>query len=304
MERLGLSSLLVPPWVKKANKDIEDWILSMCDDAEKSLSAIEFSPTNPTNPREYPTVYAQLRNALLKDSTKTTLDTPIPNLISSQRLEIASELADQILAGFDTSGVTLTYLAWELSRPHNQSWQIRLLEEIASLPADHDPKAIDNLLILHATLMETLRLHAAIPGQQPRLTPAGATLGDPSTLLLQNLPAGIRVQSQAWTLHRNASVFPDPETWNPARWISSDIYPHLPNTSSPGALKEMGRWFWAFGSGGRMCVGSNLAVMEMKAVMVAVWGRFETSVEGSQEGMRHNGGYLAEPVGLGEGRGG
>ena len=133
--------------------------------------------------------------------------------------------------------------------------------------------------------METLRIHTAIPGQQPRVTPPSATLGE-SEATLTGLPAGLRVQSQAWSLHRNPDVFPDPDSWKPERWVES----------SEVQLKEMNRWFWAFGSGGRMCVGSNLAVLEMKAIMVAVWGSFRTTIA-DDSGMVHNGGYLAEPIG-------
>jgi cytochrome P450 len=45
-----------------------------------------------------------------------------------------------------------------------------------------------------------------------------------------------------------------------------------------------------------MCVGSNLAMLEMKHMMVTIWGQFSTEVT-NDEGMIHNGGYLAEPVG-------
>ena len=142
--------------------------------------------------------------------------------------------------------------------------------------------------------METLRLHAAIPGNQPRITPPSAVLGSQD----HALPAGIRVQAQAWSLHRNPTVFPSPETWDPARWLESHY-------ETPEAyqehLKEMTRWFWAFGSGGRMCVGSNLAMYDMKAIIVAIWGGFETELVHG-DGMVHRGGYVAEPVGDREGR--
>jgi cytochrome P450 len=47
-----------------------------------------------------------------------------------------------------------------------------------------------------------------------------------------------------YTLHRNADVFPDPLVFNPERWLgnSKDV-------------AEMKKWFWAFSSGGRMCIG-------------------------------------------------
>lgn len=95
--------------------------------------------------------------------------------------------------------------------------------------------------------METLRLHAPIPGIQPRVTPYPTT----SLCGYDNIPPNTRVNAQAYSLHRNPEVFPEPETWQPKRWLK----PH----DSP-EMEEMRRWFWAFGSGGRMCVGSNLAV--------------------------------------------
>ena len=281
MKRIGLLGLIVPAWVAQANQDIEDWILSMCDEAESSIATTESGSEKIESPANYPTVYAQLRSSLLKEASKSSSDISTSQFVQANRIEMASEMLDHVLAGFDTSGITLTWLAWELSRPCNAAWQDKLRSEITSLKGSKDAKAIDNLPLLHACLMETLRLHAAIPGNQPRVTPPSATLGP-----LTDLPAGIRVQSQAWSLHRNPTVFPEPESWRPERWIE--------------ASAEMSRWFWAFGSGGRMCVGSNLAMLEMKNVMVALWGRFRTSVV-EDGGMVHNGGYLAEPVGR-EGR--
>lgn len=281
MDRLGMLGLIVPTWVAKANRDIEAWILSMCDKAERSLTAIDSGKKSTESAADYPTVYAQLRQSLLKEVTKSDLDMPTEQFVQTHRLEMASEMLDHVLAGFDTSSITLTWLTWELSRAPNAAWQMKLRNEISQLHGSRDAKQIDQLPVLNACLMETLRLHAAIPGNQPRMTPPSATLGS-----FYNLPAGVRVQSQAWSLHRNPAVFPDPDTWQPSRWLDAD----------EAQLREMGKWFWAFGSGGRMCVGSNLAVLEMKNVMVAIWRRFETEVADDQ-GMVHNGGYLAEPLG-------
>lgn len=253
----------------------------MCDKAERSLTAIESGKKSAVPAADYPTVYAQLRQSLLKEAAKSDLDTPIEQFVQAHRLEMASEMLDHVLAGFDTSSITLTWLAWELSREPNTVWQTKLRDEIAQLQGSRDLKQIDQLPLLHACLMESLRVHAAIPGNQPRVSPPSATLGP-----FSNIPAGVRVQSQAWSLHRNPTVFPDPDDWQPSRWLDAD----------ESQLRQMGKWFWAFGSGGRMCVGSNLALLEMKNVMVAIWGGFETEVVDDQ-GMIHNGGYLAEPLG-------
>lgn len=286
LKRLGLKWLLIPTWVDKANADIEAWILKMSDDAEATLRVIA-EKQDMGKPEDYPTVYAQLRNALLKEErTKSDLDLSPEQLVQQHwRLTIASELLDHTLAGFDTSSIALTFFAWELSRPENSDWQVKLREELSALPDKRDPKAVDALPILHAALMETLRLHASIPGNQPRITPPAVTLGAPGHSI-SGLPAGVRVQAQAWSLHRDPTVFPDPEAWRPDRWLDATEAQH----------KEMTRWFWAFGSGGRMCVGSNLAMYDMKAIITAIWSRFRTEVV-FDEGMVHRGGYVAEPIG-------
>ncbi|KXL45274.1 hypothetical protein M433DRAFT_61231 [Acidomyces richmondensis BFW] len=294
--KLGLKWLVVPEWVNQANSDIEAWILSMCDKAEGTLNQLDDCEVG-NRAENYPTVYAQLRNALLKEnsSSKGSDDSSVARAVRDCRLEVASEMLDHTLAGFDTSSITLTFYAWELSRSSNKHWQDRLRRELLSLPDKHDAKAVDALPILHATLMETLRLHAAIPGNQPRITPASATLGvpGPNNLHITDLPAGVRVQSQAWSLHRNPSVFPEPEKWNPGRWLEAS-YPS--KTDYMAAQKEMSRWFWAFGSGGRMCVGSNLAMLDMKAIIASIWGTYRTEVV-YDRGMVHRGGYVAEPIG-------
>jgi cytochrome P450 len=314
LKAIGLKWLVVPTWVDKANADIEAWILSMCDAAEETLAQIERTGDQ-ARPEDYPTVYAQLRNALLKDEEQQSGHSKTQRA-QKHRLAIASEMLDHTIAGFDTSSITLTFYAWEIGRSQNRQWQEALRSELhSSLTSEedlHDAKKIDSLPILHATLMETLRLHAAIPGNQPRITPPHSTLGvrdEESIPFLPDLPAGIRVQSQAWTLHRDASVFPDPETWNPGRWLK-DYYPSLETYER--AQKAMARNFWAFGSGGRMCVGSNLAMVGMKGDIAAIWGpgggvggdgaggitKSElVDEETAETAMVHRGGYVAEPVG-------
>lgn len=285
MASLGLDSLLVPTWVGEANQHIEAWLIGMCDKAEQTMQKAQVDGEK-GRPEDWPTVYAQLRNALIKESqTKSSSDLSTEQIVSTNRLAVASEMLDHTLAGFDTSSIALAFLAYELSLSHNSSWQDKLRNELLPLKGNSDAKTLDNLPILHAILMETLRYHASIPGNQPRITPSSATLGAPGHEIT-NLPANIRVQAQAWSLHRDPKVFPEPESWNPARWLES----------SEEQLREMQRWFWAFGSGGRMCVGSNLAMLDMKAIVAGVWGNFRTElVDGI--GMVHNGGYVAEPVG-------
>ena len=252
LKRLRLN--IVPAWADAATEEFEAFGLRMCTAASKTLtSASLITPSNT------PVVYRTLL-PLLPDPKTTSPSPPSPTLHKSNEgsLSIASELLDHLAAGHETSGITLTYALYRLSQ--NPSLQRSLRTELLTLsppiiyaPPSSDaepelpsPRQIDALPLLHAILQETLRLHAAIPGPQPRETPQAPTslAGSPP------LPGGVRVSAQAYSLHRNPEVFPEPEVWRPKRWMEG----------TNEQRTEMGRWFWAFGSGGRMCVGRHFAV--------------------------------------------
>ncbi|KAF2400739.1 cytochrome P450 [Trichodelitschia bisporula] len=253
----SLGIRLVPKWVDAANAEIEAWTLEMCDQAARH------SHSDDKDPGSSPVVYSQL------SATKHA------NPLS--RLEIASELLDHLAAGFDTSGITLTYAVHQLSQ--HPRWQNALRAELrtldtpvsirshpyeASLPSS---KALDTLPTLQAILQETLRLHAAIPGPQPRITPPGGCRIGTDECHYQ-VPGGVRISAQAYSLHRNAAVFEEPETWRPERWLEA----------SPEKLREMMRWYWPFSSGGRMCIGSHLAMYQMQNILAAVYTDFMTEI--------------------------
>ncbi|KAI4215859.1 MAG: hypothetical protein LQ351_001847 [Letrouitia transgressa] len=258
---------LIPTSVDEANTEIEAWVLRLCKLAERSLAS--FSQSANAAHQTTPVVYKQLKGSLQILRTKPT-DPGGQHPSSPVDLHTASEMLDQLAAGMDTSGVTLTYLFWNLCR--NPDIQSSLQKELTLLsPPIHldshslpPARALDTLPLLHAVIMETLRLHPAVPGLQPRITPTMPV----SLASSPPLPGGIRVSAQAYSLHRNPDVFPHPEQWNPRRWLDS----------TKEQKDEMMRWFWAFSSGGRMCIGSNFAMQELKYVTTAVYTNFSTKI--------------------------
>ncbi|KAE8345396.1 hypothetical protein BDV24DRAFT_125960 [Aspergillus arachidicola] len=261
----SLGIRLIPRWCDEANEMLDAWCLDLCDKAEQCLQSTEASVE--------PVVYKQLQQAMIKQSSqKGNTD----ESLKQQRLDIACELYDQLTAGFETSAVAFTYLFWELSRHPDVQEELRTelltLEPKILYPRSNasrglpQAKAVDSLPLLEAIVTETLRLYAPIPGIQPRVTPyPSCTLAGYS-----DIPANIRVNAQAYSLHRNPDVYPDPETWQPKRWLKG--------VNSDSDLEERRRWFWAFGSGGRMCVGSNLALQEIKLVTAAIYSNYRTSI--------------------------
>lgn len=234
---------LIPKKVDSGFHDIERWNLGKCDKAQKLLSQGEEKLSD----EDKPVVMSLALKAMSEPSAK-------PGQYP-QRLEIASDMFAHNSAAHETSGNTLAYCFFELSK--RPDLQAKLRKELLTLdpplyyppPAEGEwvlpsPKNIDKLPLLDAVILETLRLYPSVPGGQPRRVPKPCSLGG-----YDGVPAGTTVQCYAYSLHRTPEIFPEPEQWKPDRWIES----------SPEHLNTMRRWFWAFGSGGRMCIGSNFA---------------------------------------------
>ena len=168
--------------------------------------------------------------------------------------------------------------------------QVRLRQELRSVPQPlwypmlgktpmlPEPRTLESLPYLHAVLKESIRLRGTVPTPNPRVTPANTRI---SLGKYDNIPAGVRISAFAWCLHRNEEVFPNPETWIPERWMNLD--------KEEAELKET--WFWAFGSGSRMCLGKNLAMEIMRYALAAIYTNYETSLE-NDIGFDHQGSFV------------
>lgn len=272
---------LVPKEIETANNFIEDMGMKMCESANAYLDDLP-------SPGAEPVVYKQFKNGLAKQRHLKMDGVASQKEADQQRLEVASEMLDHLGAGHETSAIALTYLYYEMSRcPELQE---RLRQETSTLSPRiiwpptaalelPSPKSIDALPLLHAIIVETLRLHAPIPGLEPRITPPGGC-----TLAGYRVPGKVRVSAMPYALHRNRDVFPEPEAWRPERWLKA----------SETEMKEMLRWFWAFGSGGRMCIGSNLAMQEMKLIVAAIYTNWRTVIV-DDEGIEEIDAYTTRP---------
>ncbi|KAI4758394.1 cytochrome P450 monooxygenase [Aureobasidium sp. EXF-3400] len=160
--------------------------------------------------------------------------------------DIQTEAGNLIVAGSDTTGITLTYLTWcVLKQP---ALQAALEQEVSNTEASLTDSSLEKLPLLNAVIEETLRLYGAAPATLPRLTPkGGATFKD------HFIPAGTIVGTQSYSLHRDPSLFPNPDTFDHTRWLP-------PNELSPLAKAV----FSPFGAGSRVCIGVHLARMELR----------------------------------------
>ena len=279
-----------PQWVDWATQELLEWNTALYNTAMAFLDTLKKDSTSTgaldtglfaENPEDEPVVLQSLLTNLQRETAARGTDSLLyATAIQQPELSVQSELFDHILAGQETTGLGLSSLAWKLSR--HQEAQDALREELLQLKKQtrHDsdeteffpsPKELDALPVLHAVVMETLRLDAPIETPQPRqIPPSGCRIGPYA------IPGGVRIASQAHTLHRDESVFPKAGEWHYARWLPA-------SSSSEDAVDDeqrraQARQFWAFSSGGRMCIGSNFAIAEMKEVTAMIYSRFKTHI--------------------------
>ncbi|KAE9372550.1 putative cytochrome P450 monooxygenase [Stipitochalara longipes BDJ] len=263
---------------KRATEEVEAHILSLCRGAETLLENL---------PTTRPVVHGQLSSQLSKSSVPP----------QQRELVVASEMMDHISASIDTTTITMTYLEWEMSR--NPDLQSALRQELRSLtlpllclPSSGkgeqrlpDSKELDALPLLNAVLKEVLRVYPPSPALLDRVTPPGGAVIEG-----YDIPGGITVGTSAKVMHMNEKVFSDAELFRPERWLADGTEEGL------NRIKEMNRWFWAFGSGGRMCIGNHFAIHMLKTIVAAIYTNYETTIV-DDEGIEQEDAFLAGPVG-------
>lgn len=160
---------------------------------------------------------------------------------------IIGEIAAVYFAGTDTTSNTLAFATFELAgRPDIQALLhaelVGRMPDKGSFPSYEE---LESFEYLNAVIFESLRVYAAIPSHLERVAPAGGT-----TLQGYMIPAGTVVGVQAYSLHRDPRVFPNPERFEPERWLK--------------ATTEMKKFLQPWGFGSRKCMGMHLAYLEFR----------------------------------------
>lgn len=155
--------------------------------------------------------------------------------------ELRDELLTLLVAGHET---TANALAWAVER------LARHPEKLARLKAE---LVAGESTYLEAVVTETLRLRPVISVVARRLT-------EPVQLGEWLLPAGTAVAPAVYLVHRRPEVYPDPESFEPERFLA----------------RPPGTYTWIpFGGGVRRCIGAAFAQFEMGVVLSEVVRRWD-----------------------------
>jgi cytochrome P450 len=152
-------------------------------------------------------------------NAKTTLFTKTYNAQDDTltQQEVVANAQGYIIAGSDTTAHSLMYLTWAVCR--DASIKARLVEELQRLQDGFQDEDLKALPYLHQVIMETLRCYSAAPAQLPRDVPKNGCEIDGYWM-----PGGTEVMTQAYSMHRDTELFPDPELYIDSSHYASDKY--------------------------------------------------------------------------------
>ncbi|KAE9586321.1 putative alkane 1-monooxygenase [Lupinus albus] len=168
-----------------------------------------------------------------------------------------------ILAGRDTTSSALSWFFWILSsRPEVQK---KILNEIESIKSRSGEKTmfkyedLKEMHYLHAAISETMRLYPPVAADSKQC------LND------DVLPDGTVIKKNWFITYHTYGMGRMESLWGkdwaefkPERWLENGVY----RTESPFR-------FPVFHAGPRMCLGKDLAYIQMKSIAASVIERFE-----------------------------
>ena len=174
--------------------------------------------------------------------------------------ELHDELITLLFAGHETTASALSWLLyWIHYQPEVGS---KLQQELDLLGGKRDYREIANLSYLNATVCETLRIY---PIAQATF---GRILTQPSSIMNHDFPKDTWFAISIYNLHHQEALYPNANEFNPERFLTKSYsnYEYLP-----------------FGGGNRRCIGSALALLEMKLVIATILSRCQLELTSKRQ---------------------
>jgi len=164
--------------------------------------------------------------------------------------QLRDEVVTMLLAGHDTTALTLTYACYLLSENPDAERQVHAeLDDVLDGP----PTFADtrNLTYLNRVLQETMRLYPPVYVMF-REPVVDVKLGG------YRVPEGAAIMLPQWAVHRSPRWWTEPDQFDPDRWTRErradrPRFAHFP-----------------FGGGPRACIGKQFSLLEAKIILAVI----------------------------------
>jgi cytochrome P450 len=169
--------------------------------------------------------------------------------------QLHEEILGMLQQGHDTVGEALAWV-WYLVSLHPEV-ERRLYREVCEVVGNRTPEIGDlpRLTYAHQVLQEAMRLYPPV-----WVIPRDAIADD--EIAGYRIPAGSTILLSPYVTHRHPDVWDNPEAFDPDRFEAA-------------AAKERPRHaYFPFGGGPRLCMGADMATMEMLLILTTVVQRY------------------------------
>jgi len=175
--------------------------------------------------------------------------------------QLRDEMMTMLLAGHDTTALTLVY-TWFLLSEHPEA-EARLHEEVDEIVGDERPTIdhVQEFEYLDWVLNESMRLY-------PPVYTIFRTPTEPVEIGGYEVPASANLMLPQWAVHHSERHWDDPEQFDPERW-------------SDERSEDRHRFaFFPFGGGPRHCIGKHLALLEAKLIIATIASDYRLDFQG------------------------
>ncbi len=168
--------------------------------------------------------------------------------------EVRDELGTILFAGTETTATTLAWAFHEIAR--HPEVEEQLLAEIDSVVGRRVVtfEDVGRLPYLRRVVDEVARLHGVTLLMRRAIEPV--EIGG------VELPVGTEVAFSLYALHRDPRLFPEPDRFDPDRWL-------------PERSRGLRQSFLPFGAGNRKCIGDAFSWTELIVALATVLARWQ-----------------------------
>lgn len=200
------------------------------------------------------------------DLLSLLLATYPPTDVEPLPVVVRDQLITFLVAGHETVASALTWAIGLLAR-HPEHWR-RIREEAASVTDPGHLRAADLAGLIHtrAVVDEALRLFP------PAWIITRSPLRD-TVLAHRRIPAGSLVIISPWVLHRDPDLWPEPDAFIPDRFTG-------PTAGSVSRRATAHGHYLPFGTGLRLCIGRDMAVIEAVVTLARLATAFDVTAQG------------------------
>jgi cytochrome P450 len=174
--------------------------------------------------------------------------------------QLRDEVLTFLLAGHETTALALSW-TWHLLG-QNPEVEQKLHGELDRVLDGRVPVFADlpALGYTERVIKESLRLYPPAWG-------LARTVIKEFELGGYRIPAGANVVMSTWVMHHNSRYFPEPEKFEPDRWL-------------PERAQKLPKFaYFPFGGGPRQCIGASFALMEATLLLATIAQKYQFRAE-------------------------